>query len=214
MTSTEPPTPPTPPTPPKLTDPSDLAQLDAYSRYVRERRMWAKSQERAYAIPGLDVPWWSDQARPLRVWEAGPGPVIGAIAAGPHKGFNGYVLLPPNHPWREIDLQDPPDDFESPAVPGGITFGPHVTGWIGFDTAHAGDEWDWDLLEDYHAKGWVPDETWQRWQITRRIDTTVAAQYLHKHASWCHHWNMGQLELAVEALALQVHLTTPSGEKK
>lgn len=60
----------------------------------------------------------------------------------------GYVALPKNHPWNDLDLYDVPSD-----VHGGITFGPErikggtfpadFTGepllWVGFDCAHAYD---------------------------------------------------------------------------
>lgn len=51
--------------------------------------------------------------------------------------YNGYVQLPPGHPWRFINYDNIPAD-----VHGGITYSaPHCRGqwWIGFDTAHAGD---------------------------------------------------------------------------
>lgn len=57
---------------------------------------------------------------------------------------NGYAQIPVSHPWRNItDIQfagDPTD------VHGGITYGMDAQGWIGFDTAHYGDQVDEYLL--------------------------------------------------------------------
>lgn len=61
--------------------------------------------------------------------------IIWRIAA--HSKFftwNGYVNLPENHPWRNVD------DWQIPTqVHGGITYGPDRDGWIGFDMMAAHD---------------------------------------------------------------------------
>jgi hypothetical protein len=67
----------------------------------------------------------------VKVWEH-----VGltcAIFVGPMGGYNGYCQMPPTHPYYEVD------ELEVPAnVHGGITYTGSL-GWIGFDTAHAGD---------------------------------------------------------------------------
>lgn len=57
------------------------------------------------------------------------------IVMGPFS-INGYLTLPPDHPW--IDTDTHPDSWRIPAdVHGGITYREGST--IGFDTNHAGD---------------------------------------------------------------------------
>jgi hypothetical protein len=69
-----------------------------------------------------------------------------AIVASPLGGWNGYVQLPPCHPWRARAWLD---------LPGDLTWGPDGDGWVGFDTAHAGDAWHPD---DDHPPYWpFPD---------------------------------------------------------
>ena len=64
-------------------------------------------------------------------WATKTAPMYGAV--------NGYIQLPEGHPWRahELQLGEGPDID----VHGGITYGPDASGWIGFDTLHAGDVW-------------------------------------------------------------------------
>ncbi len=56
--------------------------------------------------------------------------------------YNGYVSLPPDHPWHGLDYEDIPMDIH-----GGLTYS-DIEGarWvIGFDTCHWGDtaqRWD------------------------------------------------------------------------
>lgn len=61
--------------------------------------------------------------------------IIWRIAA--HSKFftwNGYINLPENHPWRNME------DWQIPStVHGGITYGPDEDGWIGFDMMTATD---------------------------------------------------------------------------
>lgn len=81
-----------------------------------------------------------------------------------HGGYgNGYVVLPPEHPYHGIDYDDIPVH-----VHGGLTFGEYADnlnwqeldesdkgGWvIGFDTAHIGDD-----LEKWPDKQSVLKET-------------------------------------------------------
>lgn len=57
------------------------------------------------------------------------------IVMGPFS-INGYLTLPPDHPWLDDDTY--PDSWRIPAdVHGGITYREGST--IGFDTSHAGD---------------------------------------------------------------------------
>lgn len=70
------------------------------------------------------------------------GAYMGHIVMGPFS-INGYVTLPPDHPWLDDDTY--PDDWRIPAdVHGGITYREGST--IGFDTAHAGDAYHPDSL--------------------------------------------------------------------
>jgi hypothetical protein len=64
-------------------------------------------------------PRWMPAAR--EVWEhAG---LRCAIVASPLGGWNGYVQLPPGHPWRRR------------AGPiGDLSYGPTAEGWVGFGT--------------------------------------------------------------------------------
>lgn len=56
--------------------------------------------------------------------------------------INGYVLLPDGHPLRELDYWD-----MDISAHGGLTF--FEDGWIGFDTAHAGDIWTAEELQKH-----------------------------------------------------------------
>ena len=61
----------------------------------------------------------------------------------PHGYANGYVGLPPAHPWFDMDYNAIPAE-----VHGGLTYGedhfprmqPDGLYWIGFDTCHSGDD--------------------------------------------------------------------------
>lgn len=170
-----------------LLDPARLAELTAQ---MDERRQRQREAERPHAIPGLDCYWWCEQP-PVRVWTTRAG-YAGALAAlAPIPAVNGYVLLPERHPWRELGLQgDEPDGLD---VHGGITFGPHVTGWIGFDTGHAGDEWEPGELRALHEAGLVDEQQWQAWQRW----PTLPAQ------PWGLVWTLDRLAVEVERLAEQ-----------
>lgn len=55
--------------------------------------------------------------------------------------FNGYARIPVGHPWRAQPEGEYLDGLaDPPQVHGGVTYGPDEHGWIGFDTAHIGDE--------------------------------------------------------------------------
>ncbi len=84
--------------------------------------------------------------------------VIWALAAAPiNDAINGYVYIPENHPWRDVEDQMWDLDAE---VHGGITYANH--NWLGFDFMHA---WDWwpGMAGRYQI---IPYED----QITRTID--------------------------------------------
>ena len=54
---------------------------------------------------------------------------------------NGYIKVPDGHPWALTD------DYVDTGVPWGeITYGPGASGWIGFDTMHAGQWWPESVL--------------------------------------------------------------------
>lgn len=117
---------------------------------------------------------------------AGPTPRMTVIESGIEEGIewatcaapmygavNGYVKLPEGHPWSGLELQmgDGPDID----APGGITYGPTDSGWIGFDTLHSGDYWPGapryyeDLL---HGTNWTPEMVTEE---TRKLARQVAA---------------------------------------
>jgi hypothetical protein len=68
--------------------------------------------------------------------------------------MNGYVQLPPDHPWRVADLAE-----QFAKIHGGITYGPDGDGWIGFDTLHSGDRWPGGLFEKFPRAQWHNDWT-------------------------------------------------------
>ncbi|QDH92353.1 hypothetical protein SEA_SPOOKY_87 [Gordonia phage Spooky] len=90
--------------------------------------------------------------------------------------LNGYARIPHGH---TIDV----DQLE---VHGGITYGGgESSGWIGFDTAHAGDLWDIDELRDRvgvhiseHGYWWHAQELSMRsgasWERTWTVDALKA----------------------------------------
>lgn len=125
--------------------------------------------------------------------------LTGALGFGGMPGLCGYVLLPLHHPWRELDLQG----FEGPDIgaPGGVTFGPHLTGWIGFDTAHAGDVWPLEELQALRAGGDVPDEVWEEWETLWRV---VGSADLAAGLPWRRVWTMESVKAEVESLAREV----------
>jgi hypothetical protein len=63
--------------------------------------------------------------------------------------MNGYVRLPEGHPFEVLDY----DDIDV-SVHGGLTFS--EDGWIGFDTAHAGDIWTDDELISHGMENTMP----------------------------------------------------------
>jgi hypothetical protein len=73
-----------------------------------------------------------------------------AVIASPIGGWNGYVQLPWGHPWRARGWLDE----ELLAV--GLTWGPSEDGWVGFDTAHAGDAWHPDDDAPPYEPAWWP----------------------------------------------------------
>jgi len=184
-------------------------QAEELRDYNVRYRAWRarREQHEVYRHAGFDFDWPFDTP-PIKVWEAAPG-ITGAVSPAPAPGFNGYVLLPKGHRYNGRDLQgfdeeDPRDFGDSVSVHGGITFGPHLTGWVGFDTSHAFDKWDWSLLQGYREKGLVPDSFWTRWELHHR---TIGSLFDMPH-QYDIHWTLERLEAEVASLALQVHLTT------
>lgn len=98
-----------------------------------------------------------------------------AILGHPRFGhLNGYVQVP-----RGVEL--PLDEYGDPIVDahGGITYGLDEEGWIGFDTAHAGDYWP-DRPDPYGLND------------------------LYAHLSFPTEWTFEKLVAEVERLAEQV----------
>lgn len=84
---------------------------------------------------------------------------------------NGYVMLPPGHPWLDEAISDKEVDIH-----GGLTY--HEDGWIGFDTSHAGDYWEgssWSV-----PLGLAERTTWTLELVvreTKRLADQVATRY-------------------------------------
>lgn len=87
------------------------------------------------------------------------------IETGVHEGIeyeilqgpfcvNGYIRLPENHPWRNIDLGYANE--ETIEVHGGITYGMDKEGWIGFDTHHADDYTP--IFPSWGGRKWTLDD--------------------------------------------------------
>lgn len=165
---------------------------EAIHRWWEVQRRLRKEAERAVAIPGLDVIWWKEDP-PLKVWTAHG--VVCALGEG-YNAINGYVCLPPNHSWRTADLQGWNEDSPEVSVHGGITFGPHVTGWIGFDTSHAWDRWS----EEELVKAGASDEMLERSLQYRRITEDTS----RRPDPWDIDWTADKLVAEVEDLARQV----------
>lgn len=173
----------------------DLGTIDEHFARARAAR---KAAERPYAVPGLDVPWFAPEPhRPVKVWEPFEG-IYAAISPNPiQPAFNGYVRLPEGHPWRERERLD---DDQGPEVHGGITFGPHVTGWIGFDTGHAWDAWRPEEVVQVE----VPREILQRWRDIAAYSADLEWYRLGRD-DWIKHWTLNDLINEVNLLAQQVH---------
>lgn len=154
---------------------------------------WAKDQAIGAALDFVWPPQFATQ--PLRAWTH-----RGVLCAVAHGGMsiNGYVCIPPDHPWRALTSYD---DLPV-SVHGGLTWGPErvsepitwedvtlpahpgktwdeVRGWVGFDTGHGGDWWSDEALAE---AGVVLDERMRRSReligklgsaFGRRIDWTL-----------------------------------------
>lgn len=72
----------------------------------------------------------------------------------------GYIKMLPGHPWHGADYDN--DIGSSAMVHGGLTFsesdvpcdkaGADNGWWLGFDCAHGGDAFDWDLASKEHRQ--------------------------------------------------------------
>ena len=159
-----------------------------------------KKEERGYAVAG-DLWWWKEQG-PTMAWEfAG---ILCAIAPGA-TGFNGYTQLPKDHPWVTVDLQYD-DDAPDIRINGGISFGPHLTRWIGFDTAHYHDLWPWPVLEQAMVDGLVDDKAWGRWAKMKKIEDAYPDEPVGGAISW----TIPLLQAEVQSLAVQVRAAAPA----
>jgi hypothetical protein len=151
-------------------------------------------------------------------------------------GFNGYVRLPEGSIDRTIaevvdDVrEDTPtrpgalglpvssvpmgyDMLQDLQVHGGVTFGPD-DGWIGFDTAHAGDNWTDEEIEKYLREG--DPASWEELERRRSVmekagfgrDMAIPGRFGREHGSlsmWDRDWTMEQLVEETNALAAQVY---------
>lgn len=186
-------------------------QLEEMLERMRQRRADAKAAERGFSYPGLDAIWFAPTP-PLRVWHAYGLPC--GLAAG-FTGVNGYVWLPEGHPWRALDLQSGDDDdahgVPLPEVHGGVTFGPHVTGWIGFDTGHAFDVWtrqEQDALWEV-----VPERVRESWAYMRSVEDREGLRMpgspgASGRPEWDTYWTVDLVVAETEELAAQAAAVT------
>lgn len=99
--------------------------------------------------------------------------------------LNGYARIPDG---ASIDV----DHLE---VHGGITYGSgECTGWIGFDTAHAGDSWDVDELRE--RAGINVSAAGLAWQQQERS--------MWSGAEWERTWTVAALRAECERLCAQI----------
>lgn len=205
-------------------------QLSGMTAEMDRRYAERKEAEKAYAIPGLDVPWYAPaEYGPIKVWEHSNGIVCAIACGGGMPSINGYCLLPKDHPWSRFDLsRDYGDGAPEVAVHGGITWQHHATGWIGFDTNHGWDHWDWSYLTELREQGLIRDTSWERWSKFQEFERKYAleAGLYEKYGGdestnhighnpdgegWdrCKHWTLEDLVLEVEDLARQVRAAMP-----
>jgi hypothetical protein len=88
---------------------------------------------------------------------------------------NGYVIVPESHPWFGKDY----DEIEV-EIHGGLTYGCHE-GRVGFDTAHAWDDWSYEALAEIGG----------------------STEYVHHYNDAENFWDLEKLTREVESLALQ-----------
>jgi hypothetical protein len=108
------------------------------------------------------------------------------------RGFeacNGYCQLPEGSPWLRLHYDDIPVE-----VHGGLTYGPDEKRFVGFDTAHAWDEWSYEALAEAGVE----------------IDITWRQQYgLPPRYKDGNQWNIQRMKDEVERLAFQIALEHP-----
>lgn len=119
------------------------------------------------------VEQWIRDNRHVLVWTAYSHrcAIVGAV-----RNINGYVRLPPRLHLRFRDVEMEEIDHHLLSAPGGITYGMDAAGWIGFDTAHAGDVWEHHVLVA-HCLDYKPGEAtplllpWEvRWTLQMLYD--------------------------------------------
>lgn len=107
-----------------------------------------------------------------------------AILRSPMRGFCCYVKVPADR-LEQLDVEEIP-------CPGGITYGPDVAGWIGFDTGHAWDEY-------------IPDSPGE----TRSPDVERRERLIGPPPSYAgedsRFWTSEELRDATVALAAMIH---------
>ncbi len=109
------------------------------------------------------------------------------IRQNPFAGYNGYVILPKNHPWLTVPEEIRraeyhrewygPDDIR---VHGGVTYFDADARRIGFDANHAGDWWppemQWVALEHPEIAHIIvddkPDACDTVWSLEKIVEET------------------------------------------
>jgi hypothetical protein len=97
--------------------------------------------------------------------------------------INGYVQIP-------AELFSPETAEQVLTVHYSVTYGPDDDGWVGFDTAHAGDYWAPDDLIKYVSEG--------------EMQFVNEMREMSSRMSWGRRWTMERLKQETEQLAQQV----------
>lgn len=122
---------------------------------------------------------------PLREWTHA-GLTCRILASPMGSSLNGYVRLPAEHPSFPKGY----DDIEVD-VSGGLTYGVDGDGWVGFDTAHAGDIWTEEALREAGV------------EVSDRARSFMESWNRDAAEPWATRWTLDGMIAEVERLANQ-----------
>lgn len=103
--------------------------------------------------------------------------------------MNGYVKLP-----QSVDADYNDEMFDQIEVHGGLTYGVDSAGWIGFDTAHAGDHWPDEEINNGLSQGDLKER--------ESLQAIGISSFFEGYESG--RWSLDRLIKEVEGLARQV----------
>ena len=169
--------------------------------------------------PGRPLLHFEGQMLPYRLWQHAGLDL--ASYPNPWGCLNGYVRLPEDHPQlsyamtgelnspvREsfrpnaegrYERHEPGYHFIEPVqAPGGWTYGPDEEGWIGFDTAHAGDVWDPVVARDM-LRRFSLMEAQRTENYVGLIDEYFP--FVPSGYGWDRYWTPGRLVAELERIA-------------